>query len=233
MATATSIRKIIQFNFYSRCSTRRPAIVVNSIPKAGTHLAVQILKDAGLTFTGHFPKSSTDELATNHENIQYFSTAHTTTWRLGNCKAVLLVRDPVDVVMSMIMYIKKRRDHPRHDLLNSLSISEATTVILEGANTLEPLAKRYKNYYRWARENDVRVVDFSDLSHNPSVLFERLDLGIEYTNVDLDRAMSKWNPTKRTVKLAHEKSVKNELRQAINHNHSEIIDVYKDIKSLT
>lgn len=227
-----TLRRTAQWAINSRLGRRQPSLLMNSIPKSGTHLVKDVLKGAGHHFTGHYGHTEQRYLSMQAEPGRYFATAHIAKPVTGPGMRLLVYRDPVDVALSMVIYIRSRADHPRNALLTGMPLSEAVTAVFAGIGNLEPLADRYAQMRDWASASQAKSVDFDAVKTDPASLLHAI--GATSFSIDsVQRAMGKWNPTKRTTRSPEEIELKETLRHTPTSTVRKSIDVYQEIKSLT
>lgn len=228
----TRLRRTAQWAVNARMGRRQPSVLMNSIPKSGTHLVKAVLEGAGHQFAGHYGQTEQRYLSMPATSNPYFATAHIAKPVTGPGLRLLVYRDPVDVALSMVVYIRSRPDHPRSTLLADMPLTAAVTAVFEGIGDLEPLADRYAEMRDWARASDARPVDFDTVKTDPASLLHTIGT----TDFDTDavhRAMGKWNPTKRSTRSREEIKIKETLRHSSADTLRKTIDVYQEIKSLT
>lgn len=219
-------RRKLQLALNSRFGQRQPSILVNSIPKSGTHLIKAILDGNGYQFVGHYNGPEIQHIKMNSNSDKKYSTAHTQIPVTGPGMRLLVFRDPCDVAVSMALYVRARVDHPMNRRLNALSLEGAIDAIFDGSSGINSLSLTYQNRLNWARASQARGIDFNEFIKKPNVVFST----IGEANVDIltvKKSMQKWNPTKRTKKHPQEKELKEALRASNNINVRETHDLYK------
>lgn len=183
----------------------RPPILVNSVPKSGTHLLLQMVR--ALTdrrFFGSFI-ASTPSLTMNERSALsyrqavgrivpaevvpghlYYSRELEDQLHGKNVVHFLILRDPRDVVVSEAMYLTYMTQfHRLHRAFRSLdSDDERISVAINGLEDAPcgveypDVAERYACYEGWRRSNDVAVIRFEEL-----------------------RSPDPWNPLARLIRL--------------------------------
>lgn len=159
---------------------RGPQVLLNSIPKAGTHLLEQALKmypllrNAGKkTLTA---SNSLDELTLNRvmgiKRGQFLNAhlqAHTKLLEVLRCsdiKILLMIRDPRDVAVSRVNYVMNiDRSHRAYRYFNSLKDDASRLMAsIEGVDSvLLSIGKVFSRFVKWLDEENVLVCRFEDL----------------------------------------------------------------------
>jgi len=173
---------------------RTPSVFGNAIPKAGSHLLIQVL--LGLTKIGPFidpgfPPVNRFEGNTRLEipaRIKEMNRMRQGDIRYGyaacrepflsaitgpNRASIFIYRDPRDVVVSHIFYAKDiYLDHGMHDYYNNVltTMEERLNVEIEGCNLpgleLPSIWERYAENFGWFERDDVLCLKFEDLILN-------------------------------------------------------------------
>ena len=173
---------------------RTPSVFGNAIPKAGSHLLIQVL--LGLTKIGPFidpgfPPVNRFEGNTRLEipaRIKELNRMRQGDIRYGyaacrepflsaitgsNRASIFIYRDPRDVVVSHIFYAKDiYLDHGMHDYYNNVltTMEERLNVEIEGCNLpgleLPSIWERYAENFGWFERDDVLCLKFEDLILN-------------------------------------------------------------------
>lgn len=173
---------------------RSPMIFGNAIPKAGSHLLIQIL--LGLTEIGPFvdpgfPPINRFEGNTRlelPERIEELNRMRSGDIRYGyaGCKepllsaitgpgraSVFIYRDPRDLLVSNVFYAKDiHTGHGMHDYYSKVltTIEECINVEIEGCDLpglgLPTVWQRYAEHFGWFERDDVFCVKFEDLILN-------------------------------------------------------------------
>lgn len=170
---------------------KAPSIFGNAIPKAGSHLLIQVL--LGLTEIGPFidpgmPPVNRFEGNTRleiPERIKELNNMRSGEIRYGyaGCRepflsaitgpgraSVFIYRDPRDQLVSHVFYAKDiHQGHGMHDYYNNVltNMEERLNVAIEGC-TLPGLGfptiwERYKEHFGWFDREDVLCLKFEDL----------------------------------------------------------------------
>jgi Sulfotransferase domain len=89
-------------------------------------------------------------------------------FRQEGMKTVCILRDPRDVAVSQMHYLKQLENHFAHEEFMALpSDSERLLVSIRGAELggrkLQSLDERYRQFLRWKRDGGAAVVKFEDL----------------------------------------------------------------------
>jgi sulfotransferase 6B1 len=166
-----------------------PPVLVNSFPKSGTHLLLQIAealpntRDYG-TFWASMPsytfrersvetmKSALDkvipgELVSSH---LFYDPVFSNILRAKNTVHYFIYRDPRDIVISEAHYLasmtKWHRLHPYFKALPSVEAQISFSI--QGANAAFPydypnIAERFKRYQKWLDDSNVMTIKFEDL----------------------------------------------------------------------
>lgn len=224
----------LQLGWHSRLGMRRPDMLLNSIPKAGTHLAVSYLRAAGLAYNGYHRTIRSEGIVLRDGPGRCFAVAHAFEGDLppgGN--RWLLYRDPVDVAISMSAYIMARPDHWWHATFRDLGLRDAVLTIVRGSEDLESLGERYARFAAWARRNGATTIAFQAMRDDPAAFVQRCTGGTwPVDGAALQRGAQRWNPTKRTRSLPLEAETKAEIRQLIETTERQLHDAYQELQSL-
>ena len=89
-------------------------------------------------------------------------------FREEGMRMVCILRDPRDVAVSQMHYIKQREQHFAHEGYMALpSDRERLLVSIQGGELdgreIEPLGERYGQFLKWGREGGAEMVRFEDL----------------------------------------------------------------------
>ncbi len=89
-------------------------------------------------------------------------------FREEGMRTVCILRDPRDVAVSQMHYIKQREQHFAHEGYMALpSDRERLLVSIQGGELdgreIEPLGERYGQFLKWGREGGAAMVRFEDL----------------------------------------------------------------------
>lgn len=179
-----------------------PRLFGNAIPKAGSHLLYQVLQ--GFAAIGPFvipgvPPVNRDaanrkrdergilaQLArTRPGDIRYgylpYRPAYVSWLTAPGWATVLIVRDPRDVVVSLMHYITERQtEHDFHEAFHTIWTTPKARLqaIIEGArlphSRLSDPASQYGDYLGWLTHPEVLVVHFEDLILRRRETLERI-----------------------------------------------------------
>jgi hypothetical protein len=183
---------------------RSPQVFGNAMPKAGSHLLIQVL--LGLTEIGPFvdpgfPPVNRFEGNTRleePERIDEINRMRPGEIRYGYapCRepylsaitapgraSVFIYRDPRDLLVSHVFYAKDiHTGHGMHDYYNNVltSMEERLNVAIEGCDLpglgLPTVYERYKNFLAWFEDDRVLCLRFEDFILNqPETLGRLLD----------------------------------------------------------
>ncbi len=181
---------------------RSPSIFGNAIPKAGSHLLIQVL--LGLTEIGPFidpgfPPVNRFEGNTRleiPERIKELNRMRPGEIRYGyaGCRepflsaitgpgraSVFIYRDPRDQLVSHVFYAKDiHTGHGMHDYYNNVlaTMEERLNVAIEGCDLpglgLPTVWERYAEHFGWFNRDDVLCLKFEDLILNQEQAFGEL-----------------------------------------------------------
>jgi len=167
-----------------------PRVLANSLPKAGTHLLTQLLAalpdmrfsgehltlaDARTRHREDWPalRRRLARVRTGQYASAHLPAAPEIVEMAGDLgyRAVFIVRDPRDVVVSDMFYILGFPEHPLHDALHRVPTPELRLEAMitgmpgtrAGLPLMEPLADRLDAYLGWLTAPDAVVVHFEDL----------------------------------------------------------------------
>jgi sulfotransferase 6B1 len=166
-----------------------PRVLVNTMPKSGTHLATGLLRSlphmrfSGVHLTAYdIARDGAVDVGVLHRRLErvrmgQFASAHLpadpaivdAVDALGY-RTLFLYRDPRDMAVSDLHYILAFDRHPMHAALTALSPSERLSAVINGLPgkraglpLLEPLADRCRAYRGWMARPGVLCVRFEDL----------------------------------------------------------------------
>jgi sulfotransferase 6B1 len=173
---------------------KSPSIFGNAIPKAGSHLLIQVLlglKDIGPFIDPGFPPINRFEGNTRLEledRISELERMRSGEIRYGYapCRepflsaitgpqraSVFIYRDPRDQLVSHVFYAKDiHENHGMHDYYNNVltTMEERLNVAIEGCKLpglgLPTIWERYVVHFGWFERDDVLCVKFEDLILN-------------------------------------------------------------------
>lgn len=164
-----------------------PPIIVNSIPKSGTHLLMQVaraLPDARYfgSFLAQQPSLSLRQRSQHEINrglgrlvpgevlgTHLHYTAQTAaSMRRMNSVHFMIVRDPLDVLLSEAHYLRSMaRFHRMHREFQTLSAEDAIARALSGSvenpEIFPEFAQRILPYCGWAADSDCCIIRFEDM----------------------------------------------------------------------
>ncbi|MEC1262775.1 glycosyltransferase [Bacillus swezeyi] len=175
---------ILKINlFQNKQHIRLPKVLVNSVPKSGTHLLLQIilgipgmrrtdfwvfeekhLKDLkpGYTATGHFAHSADREKIIDETNI----------------KTIFIYRDLRDIAVSLVHFVMiNKYNHPWNPFMKNhlKNHDERLMAIIKGASLNKEEQAKYgigllpniydftKRFLQWAQASGICIVTFEDL----------------------------------------------------------------------
>jgi sulfotransferase 6B1 len=167
-----------------------PAVVVNSLPKAGTNLLARTVSLLGFVPRGHLdigPHEGLRAIESTHLlrakrvlrrlGPGLFATAHlfhcpqlAELIRRADVRMVTIIRDPRDVCVSDAFYIAASPTHRLHDYYSGLSPDERLLASIVGIDSLRlsgqppslDIGAHYRSYAGWLHEEGL-VVRFEDL----------------------------------------------------------------------
>lgn len=238
VSKTSSFRRLAQFAInYPFFSNSSPGILINSIPKSGTHLLKSLLLCNGLKYGGHLSEYEC-QLVRHKRRLDKnsFLTAHISKFTAFNpdMTYVFLYRNPIDVMVSMAHYIKSRPDHPRHANFCTVKISILDLIhkLCEGQDIGESIDTRYKSMMTWSETTKSLNIDFQNIKNNPRSLFVKLNLDCAASpDVLLTSSINKWSPTKRKYN-PYDAELKEALKQNPNRYLQNALSIYQEIKSL-
>jgi len=175
---------------------RGPRVLINSIPKAGTHLLSSALEQNTPLFNSrrHVQMHKINQLAPSGQKTldveldanafakhvhrvrdgQFFSAhmfhdpAIEDVLAMNGIRTIFVVRDPRDILLSTLHYIKGLRRHHLHKLYTEVvtDLDDQIAVELEGRSEepyQRPLKYRLQQYLGWTSSSSVLTVRFEDL----------------------------------------------------------------------
>lgn len=178
-----SLKKLIHSfyrnNFY-------PRILVNSIPKSGTHLLSEVIINMGFKHAGQINYAEIDgvpsRVLTMDEIEQkihflkkgrylighkYFDEDFSKILKKNKISHLFIVRDPRDVAVSKAFYFPKRPEHELNSHFLGLNERERFIASINGVpGRMRSVAEIYNIFLPWLSENDCLTVKFEDLVGN-------------------------------------------------------------------
>lgn len=168
-----------------------PKVILNSIPKGGTHLLDQLLTEFPLIRpsskrtirpepeNSYFRSGFNDSLESRTKEILCtgkgeFVRAHVPAEptllsaidNAGDIKVLMIVRNPRSVVVSNFKYVSDiDTTHPVHNLMNQLnSDTEKLKACIYGIEgQIESIGSVYRSYSGWSESKSCLIVKFEDL----------------------------------------------------------------------
>lgn len=223
-------RSDIQLLYHSRILTRKGGVLLNSLPKSGTHFFKAVMQGMGYEFLGQIGSRSVVRIRL-HQGSKRFFTAHTRTPMPGEGIKLLCVRDPAAVALSLVHYAKSRKDHYRNAVFENTTIADAMIAVFKGSDQFKPLGDRYEAMLHWAERSDATTLDFDDVRSNPEIMAHVFSQGA-FDGATVSSELNKWNPTKRDSDKTAEKAFLEEFRQEHDLLLRPSYDVYERMKAL-
>lgn len=167
-----------------------PRVLVNSIPKSGTHLLDQLLEEFPLIrpyngrtirpeYMGEDKNLAQQELTKLIKKVHATKTgeyrrAHmpsspellASLENINDLKMVLIVRNPKAVVVSLFKYMAEIDTmHPSHEIINQFKTDEEKLIAcIDGyPGYIDSVHYVYSQYVDWLNRDDTYVVKFEDL----------------------------------------------------------------------
>jgi hypothetical protein len=157
-----------------------PRILMNSVPKAGTHLMERTLMlFPGIVFAGHrtlLDWDGTSKLVEKRvHNIHKgsFENAHLPAHGYlldavvqENLKVIFMIRDPRDVLVSHAKYVNEiDTTHPSHQVMAALADDSARLMaVIHGVEGYSaPVGLLWEKYEAWLHTSQTLTVKFEDL----------------------------------------------------------------------
>ena len=162
-----------------------PPIVVNSLPKSGTHLALQITRKLpNVKYYGHFiansPSLTLHERSPNsiarrvrsllpNETIGahiHYSPTVKSALRSVNALSIFIYRDPRAVLVSEVFYLTEmNRFHRMHKHFAKINnLDDRLKLALEGLDKRYPSApERFLPYAPWLEDGETLALKYEDL----------------------------------------------------------------------
>lgn len=156
--------------------------ILNSIPKSGTHLLLQVVQGMGLgvvlpSITQYLnPHMLTDiarisTLPPNHflYGHLYFSPSYEQQFKQHSIKQLLMIRDPRDIIASLYYYLPSLPNHPvmRYAKSNNLNKEQIINLIITGIKregyVYPGTNSILHNFTQWMRNSDVLTVKYEDV----------------------------------------------------------------------
>ncbi len=181
---------------------RHPPVIVNSIPKSGTHLLMQIARALpGTCYFGSFiaqnpsislrlrSQSDVDRLISRIVTGEvvgahlYHTPATSSAFEQRNALNLFIFRDPRDVVVSSLFYLR--------DVVTWNAVSKAIralpsdesrlTALVNGIPEIAfpPLSQRLGSYAGWVDDPNALAIRFEDARQAPGETIERILLAFE------------------------------------------------------
>lgn len=166
------------------------AIVINSLPKSGTHLMINLINQMyKVTDTANFIVSATSflgrrpgvesnctalarllasELCAAHLE---FDDRYARAFRQNKVFHIFLYRDPLSVFFSEYHYLKNMNKwHHLHRKLNALAEEDGIAYLLGGQGKLQSSSDRYGAYSIWLQDKDTLSIRYEDLIADPRAI---------------------------------------------------------------
>jgi sulfotransferase 6B1 len=167
-----------------------PRVLANSLPKAGTHLLTTLLGELpDMRFSGEhltafdlvdhgtYRWERLEKRLSRVRNGQYVSAHLPALEEIFSAldrhgyRALFIIRDPRDTVVSDVFYILGFRRHPLHGALHAIPTMEERLMAVvqgmpderQGIPLMESMAARLEAYGKWLSNPRTKVVRFEDL----------------------------------------------------------------------
>ena len=154
----------------------RTSIVVWSLPRSGTHLAMQFLKDNG--FTEWFPetiKNGIYNIINMPKKDHFCFGGHiyprdmAIRFKASGLKGLYTTRDLRDVAISLAWYIKKKETtNPSHELFKNLPIEDCINLVINGYNKLPQLKIKRQIQDEWLNFDNILEAPYEELAKTES-----------------------------------------------------------------
>jgi hypothetical protein len=184
-----------------------PKVLVNSVPKSGTNLLIQMLQGIpGLKISGIEPQGIHESNFDSLKQLQpggiayghiYYTPQRAQQLCAWNIKHLFLYRDLRDVAVSLMHFIMDRLPHdPMHAYLHRLKNQEARLeAILAGVaqpNFQQPdIYRLYLPIYGWWTVPQLFSLTFEELRQSPHTRRQALGRVIDYLGVEPITGISK------------------------------------------
>ncbi len=189
--TLSRIIRRVEFSMLNNFQSAPQTVLINSIPKAGTHLMSSMLNeipqlsisldltdldklmndDARLRLFKSKTKESTQGIWLGH--IPYTKSIDQLLLEL-NIPVIFIYRDPRDIVVSLLHYAIKNENHIYHEILREQDASSALQTLIRGygngthhyelSHTSIPSLSNYVNAYSaWIDSKNCIAISYEDL----------------------------------------------------------------------
>lgn len=172
--------------------SRLEPVLVNSIPKSGTHLVETILCETGPFYRPFHPTFNprlhkTEQLGRAIANLKRgqilfahfpYSEDLLRLILARECKLVFVARDPRDVVISNAHFIPTLPKHVHFKALSGLAFEERLEILISGSVELEvpSIFEKTEPFVDWMEHAD-HIVHFENLSRNADLSMKQQETG--------------------------------------------------------
>ncbi len=172
-----TIHSLYRNNFY-------PKLLVNSIPKSGTHLLAKVINNMGFKHAGQINHPEINNVPSHRlltmEEIEQkmkslkkgryvvghksFDEDFDKLLRKNKFSHILIVRDPRDVAVSKAFYLLKKPEAALHAHFTGLSERERFIACINGVpERMRSIAEIYNIFMPWLNESSCLMIKFEDL----------------------------------------------------------------------
>ncbi len=172
-------RDLQQYGFTVRKIIARydegPRILVNSIPKSGTNLLTRCLYLDGSLHRRmkrtifqigrkklriYIGRLKSNQFLVAH---LHYSEEYERLLKEYGIKNILMIRDPRDILLSKLVYIKNDRGHYLFDYVKRLNDTELLNLLLNGDDIVIGLHDEIERFLQWTNSKDCLVVKYEEL----------------------------------------------------------------------
>jgi len=199
-------RRIRRFSASADDYTRRPPVLVNSLPKSGTHLLLQIARALPETeYFGSFiaQRPSTSTILRSDAQIErmidritpgevvpahvHFSERTATSLKQRNVLHLFIHRDPAAVILSEVAYLSDMARwnalHARFAALKTMSARIDLAIDGDGSPEYPNAAARFAPFLDWCTRDDVVSLRYEDLMNPQTRPTELRRIAQAYANL--------------------------------------------------
>ena len=230
--------------FLNRSDVR--PVLVNSIPKSGTHLLESLLCKNNVYYRRLLPTynpriHSIDILTTQIARMQKgevlfshfpYSATLDRSLKDHDVASIFLLRDPRDIVISNAHFIPTLKKHVHFRALAHLTFDERLDILIRGSESLEvpSIFEKYEPFVPWVEHADL-VLRFETLSKNASAEVKEESMR---KIMDLTGAIFSWKDTKTdsTQNTTFRKGISGEWSSILNEEQKTLFYENSVIRSL-
>jgi hypothetical protein len=221
-------------------------ILVNSIPKSGTHLIESLLCKNNVYYRKlsptynpriHSTKILSNQISQMNRNEVIFShfpyspdLLYTT--KSHDVASLFLMRDPRDIVVSNAHFIPTLKKHVHHQALVNLRFDQRLDILIRGSESLEvpSIFEKYEPFVPWVEHADL-VLRFETLSKNASAEEKTASMNkiMALTGIEFPQENQETDSTQNTT---FRKGISGEWASILNEEQKELFATNNVIRTL-